>query len=376
MNNFLIIPDSFKGTLSASAVCDAIETGILNILPDPKIKKIPAADGGEGTVDALLNALGGEKIHLTVSDPYRRPIEGFYGILPNGTAVIEMAAAAGLPLLKKEELDPKKTTTYGVGELLDDAIKRGCTDILLGLGGSCTNDFGCGAAAAMGAVFKDASGNAFLPTGGTLSDIKDYDLTKIKERLCGINITVICDIKNAAYGKKGAAYVFAPQKGADENAVKELDDNLRALGNLILEKEQIDVQQIKGGGAAGAMGAGMTVFFGAKLISGIDAILDAVDFEKIAPEYDIIFTGEGMFDLQSLDGKVCIGVAKRAKALGIPVIVIAGGIGDHMELAYSLGVRAMFSINRLPMPLSLSAPFTEDNLIAVTENIIHTLTIQ
>lgn len=376
MNNFLIIPDSFKGTLSASEVCDAIKDGICRVLPQASVRKIPAADGGEGTVDALLTALGGEKIALTVSDPLGREIEGSYGILPNGTAVIEMAAAAGLPLLSESERNPGITTTYGVGQLLDDAICRGCKNILMGLGGSSTNDFGCGAAVAMGALFFDADGNEFLPTGGTLHRIADYDLTALSEKLTGCSVTVICDIDNPTYGTTGAAYVFAPQKGADADCVKRLDQNLRAFGEVIRQKEQIDVQQIKGGGAAGAMGAGMAVLFGATLTSGIDAVLDAVKFEEIAVGYDCIFTGEGKFDSQSLGGKVCIGLAKRAKPLGIPVIVIAGGVGDDIDAAYGMGVSAVFSINRLPLPLAQSAPYSKDNLTFVTEQIVRTMAIK
>lgn len=375
MNKVLIMPDSFKGTLSAREVCDGIEKGILSAAPDVLIQKIPAADGGEGTVDALLYAMGGEKVTLPVSSPYREKIRGFYGILPNQTAVIEMAATAGLPLLPQEKRDPALTTTYGVGELIADAVKRGCKKILLGLGGSCTNDFGCGAAAAMGAKFKNAGGEYFIPTGGTLDQIVSYDTAQLKQNLKDVQIRVICDIDNPTYGEKGAAYVFAPQKGADEASVRKLDQNLRALAHIIKQTEAIDVQDIKGGGAAGAMGAGMAVFFGAELCSGIDAVLDAVSFEETAEDCDLIFTGEGKFDSQSLSGKVCVGVAKRAKSLGIPVIVIAGGVGEDISAAYDLGISAVFSINRLPLDLSVSAPYSKQNLTLVTENIIRTLNI-
>ena len=372
MNKFLIVPNSFKGTLSAAEVCDSIETGIRAALPDAVIRKIPVADGGEGTVDALLSSVGGKKISLTVCGSRGRQINSFYGILDNGKAVIEMAAAAGLPLLSLSERDPRLTTTFGVGELMADAIDRGCKELLLGLGGSCTNDFGCGAAAALGAKFYRADGECFVPTGGNLSEIVSYDLTALQKRLSGITIQVICDIDNPTYGENGAAYIFSPQKGAESDTVRLLDDNLKALAGVIRSKQQIDVQSIKGGGAAGAMGAGMAVFFGAKLVSGIDAVLDAVNFEALARDYELILTGEGKFDRQSLSGKVCIGVARRAKQLHIPVIVLCGGIGENIRAAYDLGVNAVFSINRLPQILEESAPHSRENLAAAAENIIRT----
>ncbi len=376
MNKVLIIPDSFKGTLSALEVCDAVETGIRRVLPDLYIQKIPAADGGEGTVQALLTALGGEKINLWVTGPLKEPVLSFYGILPNGTAVIEMAAAAGLPLVKKEMQNPGKTTTYGVGELIADAVGRGCKNILLGLGGSCTNDFGCGAAAAMGALFYDADQKPFLPTGENLQQIASYDLTALQQKLGGVQITVICDIENPPYGKSGAAYVFAPQKGADPAMVEMLDRNLQAVSQTIQKASGIDVQQIVGGGAAGAMGAGMAVFFGAQLQSGIDAVLDAAQFEALSKGCDLIITGEGKFDDQSLSGKVCIGVARRAKAQNIPVVVLAGGVGDHIQAAYDMGICAVFSINRLPLPLSESAPMSKENLSFTAENVMRSLQIR
>ncbi len=372
MNKILMIPDSFKGTLSALEVCAAIERGVRAVMPHIQTVSIPAADGGEGTVDALLTALGGEKRFLTVTDPLFEKHQSFYGILNGNTAVIEMAAAAGLPQVPIAKRDPGKTTTYGVGELIKDAIEQGCKQILLGLGGSATNDFGCGAAAAMGGMFYDQTGNAFIPTGETLHNIVSYDLTGLKRTLSGISITVICDIENPAYGKNGAAYVFAPQKGADAKKVADLDQNLRALASVIQKQDGIDVQSIVGGGAAGAMGAGMAVFMGAKLCSGIDAVLDAVGFDSLAKDCDLIFTGEGKFDSQSLSGKVCIGVARRAKAYGIPVIVLAGGVGEEIDPCYELGVSAVYSINRLPLPLEIAAPMSADNIAFVTQNILRT----
>ncbi len=380
MNKFLVIPDSFKGTLSAGEVCAGIEEGILRAFSGkntPEIRKIPAADGGEGTVDAFLAAAGGgKKVFCKTTDPLSRRIDGYYGIIrtkAKNTAVIEMAAAAGLTLLSPNERDPLKTTTFGVGTLILDAVQNGCEEILLGLGGSCTNDFGCGAAACLGVRFYDKDGKVFLPTGGTLSQIASYDDSAAKRLFSGVKLTLICDVASPVYGKEGAAYVFAPQKGADQAAVECLDENLRAAAAVIQKQTGFDLQTLSGGGAAGAMGAGMCVFLNARMRSGIDALLDTVSFEQCAKDYDCVLTGEGCFDLQSLSGKVCIGVAKRAKALHLPVIVIAGGIKGALSEAYRLGVDAAFSINRLPLPLSESAGDSYQNLVFTTENIIRTL---
>lgn len=376
MNKFLVIPDSFKGTLSASEVCAGMEEGIIRAFRGrnaPTIRKIPAADGGEGTVDAFLAAAGGRKVFCKTTDPLSRPIEGFYGIIPadsGDTAVIEMAAAAGLTLLSASERDPQRTTTFGVGTLILEAVKNGCKRILLGLGGSCTNDFGCGAAAALGVVFYDEGGRAFVPTGGTLSQIASYDDRAAKRLLSDVKLTLVCDVTSPVYGKEGAAYVFAMQKGADEAAVQRLDENLRAVAAVVQRQTGQDVQQFSGGGAAGAMGAGMRVFLNAESRSGIDALLDVVSFAQCAENYDCVLTGEGCFDAQSLSGKVCIGIAKRAKALRLPVIVIAGGLKGDLSEAYRLGVSAAFSINRLPLPLSESAGESYQNLVDTTESII------
>jgi glycerate kinase len=327
-------------------------------------------------VDAFLAAMGGSKIFCRVNGPLGETIDSFYGILPREdgkTAIIEMAAAAGLPLLQPQQRNPAKTSSYGVGQLILDAVKQGCDEIILGLGGSCTNDFGCGAAAAVGVRFYDAAGESFVPVGGNLAEIADYNLAPAQQALSGVKIQVICDIDNPVYGANGAAAVFAPQKGADDAMVRELDSQLQSLARLIAQKQGVEVQQIKGGGAAGAMGAGIAVFLGGTLRSGIDTILDTISFEQIAPQYDCILTGEGKFDKQSLGGKVCIGIARRAKALQIPVIVIAGGVLDPVEAAYAEGVSAVFSINRLPEDLEISASKSADNLIYTTENIIRSI---
>ena len=269
METILLIPDSFKGTLSSTQVCATMARAILRHRPGAKVVSIPVADGGEGSVDAFLTALGGEKKVLTVKNPFFEEMQAYYGLIDNGeTAVVEMAACAGLPLAEGRR-DPRVTTTYGVGELLVDAAKSGVKRIIVGLGGSATNDAGCGAAAAAGVKFYNAAGDAFVPTGGTLCDIEDIDLSGLDPALKAVELITMCDIDNPMYGPTGAAYVFGPQKGADPDMVVELDNGLRHLAKVMAEKLGADYPDTPGAGAAGAMGMGMLVFFGGRLQMGI-----------------------------------------------------------------------------------------------------------
>ena len=352
MKKIVLMPDSFKGTMSSSEICAIMRHRILAHFPDCEVVSIPVADGGEGTVDCMLEAVGGEWVTLTVKGPFMEDVESFYGIIDGGkTAVIEMAAAAGLPMAG-ERKDPRVTTTYGVGQLMADAVRRGCKRIVVGLGGSCTNDMGVGAAAGAGARFLDAQGCEFIPTGATLDRIRAIDVSALRTLFEGVSITAMCDIDNPLYGESGAAYVFAPQKGADELTVELLDRNLRAGAVAVRESLGIDVSATAGGGAAGGMGAGMVAFFGAQLKSGIGAVLDTVNFDMVAADADVILTGEGKIDSQSLRGKVVAGVARRAKALRVPVIAIVGDIGDGIEPIYDMGVSAVFSTNRVAVDFS------------------------
>lgn len=370
MKKAVLIPDSFKGTVSSAEICEIMKACILARFPGCEVLSIPVADGGEGSVDAFLTALGGEKAWLEVSNPYFEPMKSFYGLIDGGrTAVVEMASCAGLPLVEGRR-DPNRTTTYGVGELILDAAARGVKKIIVGLGGSSTNDGGCGAAAAVGVKFYDAEGKAFVPTGGTLIDIARIDLGGRSELLRGIEIVTMCDIDNPMYGPTGAAYVFAPQKGADEATVQSLDAGLRHLGELIKRDLGRDLTAEPGGGAAGAMGVGMMAFFDSTLQMGIETVLDTVDFDRIIADADAIFTGEGKIDSQSLRGKVVIGVARRAKRQGKDVIAVVGGSELEMEGAYAEGVKAIFTINRLPQDLSVSRFQSKENLAFVMDNIL------
>ena len=369
----VLIPDSFKGTLSSVEVCRVLRGCVELRLPGCEVRAIPVADGGEGSVDAFLAALGGEKVHARVAGPFFEPVESFYGLTDGGkTAIVEMAACAGLPLAG-ELRDPALTTTYGVGELIALAVEGGARKIILGLGGSATNDAGCGAAAALGVRFFDRTGTPFVPTGGTLGEVERIDVSAARERLRGVEITAMCDIDNPMYGENGAAYVFAPQKGAGPEQVRALDAGLRRLAGVMRRELGMDFAELPGAGAAGAMGAGVTAFLGASLQSGIESVLNAVDFDRAAADADLIFTGEGRLDSQSLRGKVVIGVARRAKRLGKRVIAIVGGAEGELEAAYAEGVTAVFTTNRLPEPLPRSAPRAAENLAFTMDNILRLL---
>ena len=375
MQNFILVPDSFKGTLSAIEVCNIMKSSIKNLYKDANIISVPVADGGEGTVDAFLYALGGEKKSIWVSDAFNeQKILAHYAMLKDDIAVIEMAACAGLPLVKNR-LEPDKTTTFGVGELIIDAINSGAKKIILGLGGSATNDGGCGMAAALGVKFKDEQDQEFIPTGGTLSQIYKIDMNNIYSKIEDVEFISMCDVDNPLCGKLGASAVFAPQKGADEDMVKLLDEGLAHLAKIIKRDLHIEVKDIKGAGAAGGLGAGSIAFLQSKLTKGIDVILDTINFDELVSKADIVFTGEGKFDSQSLHGKVVMGVANRSQKYKTPVIVVTGAIGENIQEAYNKGITAIFSINKEPMEFSKSALKSKENMILTMENILRLLKI-
>ncbi len=327
MNKIVIASDSFKGTLSSVQICNLAKDVIPKYFPECQVLAIPAADGGEGTVDSFLY-LGAQRICVNAIGPNSQELECSYARFED-IAVIEMSAAAGLPLADKK--DPETTTTFGVGQLVKHAIESGCKHILLGLGGSATNDGGCGMAAALGAVFKDSEGNDFIPTGGTLKNIHEVFLDGIKEFLNGIDVTAMCDVKNPLYGEKGAAYVYGPQKGADEEAVKRLDKGLRHLASVMESDTGKDISMIPGTGAAGGMGAGCMWFLSAALKPGADAILDAAGFDKALDNADYVITGEGRLDEQSQNGKLISAVCERAKRYNVPAIAIAGSLRGEIS---------------------------------------------
>lgn len=373
MEKILLVPDSFKGTLSSRQVCQVMAGQLRRFFPQAQVKSIPVADGGEGSVEAFLAAAGGERRTRTVTGPFGEPVEAFYGVLGDGrTAVIEMAACAGLPLAEGR-LNPERATTYGVGELLLAAKEAGCTKAILGLGGSCTNDGGVGAAAALGAKFTRADGTAFIPTGGTLGEIAALDVSPVAQALQGMELTAMCDIDNPLYGDAGAAAVFAPQKGADAAMVARLDAGLRHLGQVAARCLGRDFSHLPGAGAAGGLGFGMAAFCGAQLRMGIDAVLDAVGFDSLLPGTDVVFTGEGKIDSQSARGKVVSGVAVRCRKAGVPVVAVVGQIGQGFEEMYQQGLTAVFSINRAAQPFAESRFHAGENLALTMENIARLL---
>lgn len=373
MKKVILIPDSFKGTMSSSEICAQMKGVILSHYPDCQVVSIPVADGGEGSVDAFLDALGGEKIYKEVTGPYPgEKVNGYYGILPDGTAIIEMAAAAALPMVGDRK-DPSKTTTYGVGELMLDAADHGVKKMIVGLGGSATNDAACGLAAAVGVTFLDKDGKSFIPVGGTMDLVDKIDLSTMDERIRSLEIVTMCDIDNPFYGPEGAPAVYGPQKGADEAMVKSLDEKMRKLAEVMLRDTGADVQAIPGSGAAGGMGGGMVSFFRSTLQMGIETVLDTVHFDELLDGADCVFTGEGKIDGQSLRGKVVIGVARKAKQKNVPVIAVVGDIGDNVEGAYREGVTGIFSINRVAVPYKEARPRAKNDLALTVDNILRFL---
>jgi len=346
-----------------------MEGAVRRHYPEAEIISIPIADGGEGSVDALLIASGGQRRHATVKNLFFEDIEAAYGVINGGkTAVIETAACAGLPLAAGRQ-NPMKTTTYGVGQLIRQAA-GGCRKIILGLGGSATNDAGCGAAAALGVRFFNRAGGEFIPVGGTLKDIRSIDISGVLPELKDVELTAMCDVDNPLYGDGGAAFVFAPQKGATPEMVAELDLGLRHLAGIVSGTGKKNAEDQAGAGAAGGMGYGLTVFLGANLRSGVETVLDAVGFDRLLAGVDMVFTGEGKIDAQSLRGKAVIGVAHRAAAAGVPVVAVVGDIGDGIQPVYDMGVSAVFSINRTAVDFSLARQRAENDLYLTMDNIM------
>ena len=344
MKKVVVISDSFKGTLSSREICDIARESVPRILPGCAVTAIPVADGGEGTVSCFLDSIGASPVTVSVQGPYGETVDAVYARKGN-RAIIEMASAAGLPMVGSN-LDPERTTTNGVGMLLRHAVENGCNELLLGLGGSCTNDGGCGCAAALGTRFFDADGNPFVPVGGTLGNIARIDNREAEKLLRGVSLTLMSDVDNPLCGVRGAAHVFGPQKGADAAMVERLDAGLAHLAAVIERDLGARVADIPGAGAAGGMGAGCMAFLGARMRSGIEAVLDLVDFDAQIDSADLVITGEGRIDSQSVHGKVISGIARRTQPRGVPLVAIVGSIAPDAQEAYELGVTAMFGIDR------------------------------
>ena len=345
-----IAPDSFKGTLTAAAAARAIAAGLKRGLPGCRTRLIPMADGGEGTVDAGVAATRGRRVKVRAHDPLGRPVRAAYGLVAGGRcAVIEMAAASGLPLLAPEERNPLFTSTEGTGDLLADALKRGVRQVWLGIGGSATNDGGTGMARRLGARFLDRRGRDLPDGGGRLRDLAAIDLSGLDPRLRQVAIDVACDVTNPLCGPAGASAVYGPQKGATPAMVRRLDAGLRRLADVVREQLGADVARVQGAGAAGGLGFGLMAFCGGRLRRGVEMVAEAVRLEERLAGCDLVVTGEGRLDGQTVNGKTPAGVARVAARLGIPTIAIAGCLGDGWQAVHGAGIAAVFSATTGPL---------------------------
>jgi len=348
----LIAPDSFKDCMSAMEVARALEKGLQKALPEAAVLLVPMADGGEGTVESIIDSTGGERREVRVKNPLLRDINSFYGLDIDGSlAVIEMAAASGLELLCEEERNPWLTSTYGTGQLIAHALDQGCRRILLGIGGSATNDCGTGMARALGVKFLDEQGQEVAHGGGALDRIREINLEGIHPALEHAVIQVACDVDNPLTGPQGASHVYGPQKGADAVMVEKLDTNLGHMATLIREQLGKDINNVPGAGAAGGLGAGLLAFLGAELVKGVDMVADTLGLEEQLKDADLVITGEGRMDAQTRFGKTPFGVAQLAAKHGIPVIGVTGSLdADAVEL-YNHGFSALLSIQEKPLSL-------------------------
>ncbi len=345
----VISPDSFKGSISAKDAAAAIARGVRQASSEADIIEAPVADGGEGTVEALVAATGGTFVDISAKGPLGRDVTARYGMIHDGaTAVIEMAAASGLTLVPPDERDPMAATTYGTGQLILDAASRGATDAIVGIGGSATVDGGAGMARALGVKFLDEDGRELTGGGAILKRIRRIDMSGIDKRAKTMRFTVAADVTNPLTGPSGAAAVYGPQKGATPEMVRELDEGLSNLAAVIKRDIGMDVGTLAAAGAAGGLGAGLAAFLAAKMASGIDIVLDAIDFDEKAAGADLVITGEGSIDGQSASGKAVSGVAMRAARAGAACIVLAGHVGEGAERMLDGGVSAIFSIARGP----------------------------
>lgn len=372
----VIAPDSFKGSLTASQVADAVERGIEKVYTDASIVKVPMADGGEGTAQSLVDATNGHFIKTIVKDPLMRDIEACYGILGDEeTVVIEMAAASGLTLLKQEEQNPLIATTFGTGQLIMHALNQGCRKFIIGIGGSATNDGGAGAMQALGIKLIDTNGKDIGLGGGVLKNLQTIDMNKMDDRIKQCRFTVACDVDNPLCGSEGASHVFGPQKGADRFMVDVLDNCLNHFGNIIEKDLKRSIKNSKGAGAAGGFGGSLMAFLDAELNEGIHIVINAVQLEKKIKNADIVLTGEGKIDNQTAYGKTPMGVASLSKKHNIPVIGICGSLGEGHKVLYNKGFDSIFSIIDRPMALKDAVEDAEQLIVDCSERIMRVLKI-
>lgn len=340
----LVAPDKYKGTLSARAVAESIASGIRKALPDAQIDICPAADGGDGTAETLADALGGRMVAATVTGPLGDPVRTRFAVIHKTTGVIEMASASGIALLGDRPLRPTEACTYGTGELIGAALEAGCTELIVGIGGSATTDGGAGMAAALGARLVDDKGDLLGPGGGELCRLAAIDISSMNPGAVAAQVMVACDVTSTLLGPGGAARTYAPQKGATLGEVEQLERCLWRYAEIVERDLGIDVRDIPGSGAAGGLGAGLVAFLDAELRPGVEIVLEALDFDRRLDGVDLVITGEGTIDAQSASGKTPVGVARAAKRRGLPVIAIAGQKGRGAETVMSEGIDEIFAL--------------------------------
>lgn len=369
----VIAPDSFKESLSALDVAREIKAGFSEVFPDADYVLVPVADGGEGTVEALVAATGGEVVTLRATGPLGEPVEAFYGLTGDGaTAVIEMAAASGLELVPPDRRDPLKTTTFGVGEMIRAALDRGARHLIVGVGGSATNDGGAGMAQALGIRLLDAAGRDLPPGGGALGDLVRIDLSGLDPRIAGCRIEVACDVDNPLVGPNGASAIFGPQKGATAETIAHLDAGLANLAAKLAEETGLSVADLPGGGAAGGLAAGLHAFLGAELRPGAEIVMNAVGLDAAVADADLVLTGEGRIDHQTIHGKTPIGVAAVAKRRGRPVVAIAGSLGKDAHVVHAHGIDAVFSVLSRPCTVAEALAGAAENVRVTARNVAAT----
>ncbi len=352
---FIVAPDKFKGSLSAIEAAELIARSIKKVLPDAEVKQFPLSDGGEGLVDTLITSSGGTKLATIVTGPLNTPVEAQWGIIDEGnTAIIEMASASGLLLVPEKLRDPTKTTSFGTGELIRTALDYGCQKIIIGIGGSATNDGGAGMARALGVKFIDRQNRLLKGGGGELKELTKIDLKSLDPRIKKTEIVVACDVNNPLTGPKGASHVYGRQKGASAEMVEMLDQALINYASVIRKDLNIEIEMIEGAGAAGGLGAGLMAFLGAELKPGIDLVLDTLKIDQYLTGCDLVITGEGKLDGQSIHGKAPLGIARRAKRYNIPVIALAGKLESDLEPFHREGLTACFAIADGPLTLEES----------------------
>jgi len=374
--NIIVAPDSFKGSLSAVEAAAAILQGVRALLPDAEIVSLPLADGGEGTVEALVTATRGRYLTATVKDPLGRPVEARFGVLGDDvTGVIEMAAASGLTLIPPDKRNPEITTTYGTGQLLLAAREAGCTRLIIGLGGSATNDGGAGLAQALGAHLLDGEGKELPPGGAALERLEKIVASGVDPRLANVTIFIASDVSNPLCGPDGASAVYGPQKGATPEMVERLDRALAHYAEVIKRDLGVQIVDIAGAGAAGGLGAGLIAFCRAEMRAGISVVLDALGFDDYLDYADLVITGEGKIDSQTAFGKALTGVGRMAKRHGVPVVALAGAVGEEAEKLQEFGLTAALGITPGPMPEEQSMAQAADLLQAATERALRLILI-